>query len=123
MMNPGAGRLNVDRRLGSSSSTAYEAMGNRHHNKRLRAAVRAMMANTGESYQTVLSRLRNQKPKAVARANDVDLIPVDYFGISLTIATFEILGDLSCVITPGSISSGPFPKSPLFALARQRALS
>ena len=98
-------------------------MGNRHHNKKLRAAVRATMAGTGESYQTVLSRLRSQQRPTVAGVHEVDLIPIDYFGIPLTIATFQILGDLSCVVTPGSLSSGPFPRNPLFALARQRGLS
>jgi hypothetical protein len=97
-------------------------MGNRHHNKKLRAAVRLAMAKTGETYQTVLSRMRLQRESA-APAADVDLICVDYFGTPLTIATFQIFGDLSCVVTPASISSGPFPKSPLFALARRRSLS
>lgn len=81
------------------------------------------MARTGESYQKVLSRLRCQEREVVARASEVDLIPIAYFGIPLTIATFEILGDLSCVVTPGSLSFGPFPRNPLFALARQRSLS
>ena len=80
------------------------------------------MATTGENYQTVLARVRCQQ-RDVARAGDVDLVPVDYFGVPLTLATFQILGDLSCVVTPGSLSSGPFPRSPLFALARQRGLS
>jgi hypothetical protein len=98
-------------------------MGNRHHNKKLRAAVRATMARTGESYQTVLGRLRRQDRQAVARASDVDLIPIDYFGIRVTMATFELLGELSCVVTPGSLPSGPFPRSPLFGLAPPRSLS
>jgi hypothetical protein len=98
-------------------------MGNRHHNKKLRAAVRATMARTGESYQTVLSRLGRQERQAVASARDVDLIAVVYFGLPLTIATFQLFGDLSCVVTPGSLSAGPFPMTPLFALARRRSLS
>ena len=98
-------------------------MGNRHHNKKLRAAVRATMARTGESYQTVLSRLRSREDKPVAHASDVDLIRIDYFGIPMTIATFQILGNLSCVVTPGSLSSGPFPRNPLFALGRRHNLS
>ena len=98
-------------------------MGNRHHNKKLRVAVRATMARTGESYQRVLARLQTQQRQPAARANDVDLIAIDYFGIPLTIATFELLGELSCVVTPGSVSSGPLPKSPLFALSQQRSLS
>ena len=98
-------------------------MGNRYHNKKLRAAVRATMARTGESYQTVLSRLRSQEREAVSHAGDVDLIPIGYFGIPLTIATFLIFDDLSCVVTPGSLLSGPFPRNPLFALTRERGLS
>lgn len=81
------------------------------------------MARTGESYQTVLSRLRSHGPAAVTPADAVDLIAVRCFGVPLTIATFQILDDLLCVVTPGSLSSGPFPKNPLFALARQRGLS
>ncbi len=98
-------------------------MGNRHHNKKLRAAVRATMARTGESYQTVLSRLRSPEREAVARTSDVDLIRVDYFGIPMTIATFELLGHLACVVAPSSMPSGPFPRNPLIALGRERRLS
>ena len=98
-------------------------MGNRHHNKKLRAAVRATMARTGESYQTVLSRVRGSGREAVARTNVVDLIAIEYFGVPLTIATFQILDDLSCVVTPGNLASGPFPRSPLFALAGPRGVS
>ncbi len=81
------------------------------------------MARTGESYQTVLSRLRAQQGATTTAAGDVDLIVIDYFGVSLTLATFEILDDLSCIVTPGSLTSGPLPRTPLFALARQRGLS
>jgi hypothetical protein len=98
-------------------------MGNRHHHKKLRAAVRAAMAKTGESYQTVLSRLRSQRHQALAPAHDVDLIAIDYFGVPMTIATFQILGDLSCIVTSGSVRTGPFPRSPLLALTRQRGSS
>jgi hypothetical protein len=98
-------------------------MGNRHHNKKLRAAVRATMARTGESYQTVLARLRSHARKAVAGPGDVDLIAIDYFGVPLTLATFQILDELACVVAPGSLAPGTAPKSPLFALPRQRLLS
>jgi hypothetical protein len=98
-------------------------MGNRHHHKKLRADVRAAIATTGESYQQALCRLRSARRQAVAPRAHVDLIPIDYFGIPLTLATFEILGDLSCVAVSGGRLPRPFPKSPLFALARQRALS
>lgn len=98
-------------------------MGNRHHDKKLRADVRAAMAVTGESYQQALLRLRGQLPAAAAPSRDPDLIPIAYFGIPLTLATFEILGDLSCVVLSGSRFSRSVPKSPLFALARRRSMS
>ena len=98
-------------------------MGNRHHHKKMRVHVRATMAATGESYQQALYRLRSARRKAATPARDVDLIPIEYFGIPLTLATFEILGDLSCVALSGRQFPRSFPKSPLFALARRRSLS
>jgi hypothetical protein len=98
-------------------------MGNRHHHKKMRAAVRAAMARTGESYQQTLSRLRREKTDRSAPGRDVDLIPIDYFGFPAMLATFEILEGLSCIVTPGSHLPEPCPKSPFFALARQRNLS
>jgi hypothetical protein len=98
-------------------------MGNRHHDKKMRAAARAAMASTGESYQQALCRLRNARRTAGAPTRDVDLVPIEYFGIPLTLATFEILGDISCVAVSGSRFPRPFPESPLFALARRRSLS
>jgi hypothetical protein len=98
-------------------------MGNRHHHKRMRAEVRAAMAATGESYQQALSRLRNARRKAAAPTRDVDLIRIQYFGIPVTLATFEILDDLACVALSGGQFPRPAPKSPLFALARRRSLS
>lgn len=80
------------------------------------------MAVTGESYQQALSRLRDARRRA-ASTRDVDLIPIEYFGIPLTLATFEMLGDLSCVALSGSRFPLPVPKSPLFAIARRRSLS
>jgi len=81
------------------------------------------MATTGESYQQALCRLRSAGGNAAVPTRDVDLIPIEYFGIPLTLATFEILDDLSCVALSGSQFPRPFPKSPLFALARPRSLS
>lgn len=98
-------------------------MGNRHRNKKLRAAVRAAMVQTGESYQKTLSRLRPARPLATTPADGADLIAIEYFGLPLTLATFEILGNLSCVVTSARHLPLPFPKSPLFALARQRPSS
>ena len=81
------------------------------------------MAATGESYQQALCRLRSARRKAAPPADDVDLVAIEYFGIPLTLATFEILGALSCVAVSGSRFPRPFPKNPLFALARRRSLS
>ncbi|HET7545887.1 MAG TPA: hypothetical protein VFK05_38730 [Polyangiaceae bacterium] len=80
------------------------------------------MERTGESYQQALSRLRRERPVRVAPGRDVDLIPIDYFGLKLTLASFEILGDWSCVVISAAHLSQPFPRSPLFALSRQRGL-
>jgi hypothetical protein len=81
------------------------------------------MAVTGESYQQALSRLLDARRRAAASTRDVDLIPIEYFGIPVTLATFEILGDLSCVALSGGRFPLPVPKSPLFALARRSRLS
>lgn len=97
-------------------------MGNRHHNKQLRAAVRAAMARTGESYQSALTRLRGERQTPLS-TGAVDLLPVDYFGLPVTLATFEILGELSCVVTAAGYLPARVPPTPLFALARQRAVS
>ena len=80
------------------------------------------MAVTGESYQQALSRLLDARRRA-ASTRDVDLIPIEYFGIPVTLATFEILGDLSCVAISGGRFPLPVPKCPLFGLARRRRLS
>ena len=98
-------------------------MGNRHHDKKTRRAVRAAMAKTGESYQKVLCRLRSESARALALAPDVDLVPIQYFGVPMTLATFELLGALSCLVMPANRQLPPFPKSPLFALARTHHLS
>ncbi|HYQ18659.1 MAG TPA: hypothetical protein VEQ58_22950 [Polyangiaceae bacterium] len=94
-------------------------MGNRHHNKKLRIAVKRAMAVTGESYQRALSRLREEQPAA----REVDLIPIHYFGVPMTLATFELFEELSCVATSVHHLPKPFPRSPLFALARPRNVS
>jgi hypothetical protein len=99
-------------------------MGNRHHHKKQRARVRAVMAETGESYQQALARLRSDERSSSRAAGDVDLVCVDYFGTRITLATFQILESVSCVVLP----SGPFPrlsafpKNPLFALAGRQTV-
>jgi hypothetical protein len=97
-------------------------MGNRHHHKKLRAQVRAAMAQTGETYQQALSRLSRGKRSPSFEAREVDLICIDYFGTPLTLATFEILENLSCVVMPSSRVPQPFPKNPFFALDRRRTV-
>src|SRR6478736_1682750 len=101
-------------------------MGNQHHHKKQRARVRAIMAETGESYQRALARaLRERQASPRHLPGDIDLLSVDYFGRRVTLATFQLLGRLSCVVVPsskprvGSLTSSQ--RSPLSALgARQR---
>ncbi|HEY0463187.1 MAG TPA: hypothetical protein VGC79_03215 [Polyangiaceae bacterium] len=81
------------------------------------------MAATGDSYQQALARVREKRRLAAAPSRDIDLMPITYFGVPLTLATFQILGDLSCVVLSGSRFPEPVPKSPLFALARRRGVS
>jgi hypothetical protein len=108
-----------------TSRTAHEFMGNRHHHKKQRTRVRALMAETGESYQRVLSRLRADEASKAREGLDIDLLRVDYFGTRVAVATFQILESLSCVVLPSSrfpLVSSPTPKSPLFGLARLRTV-
>jgi hypothetical protein len=97
-------------------------MGNRNHHKKLRAEARATMARTGESYQKVLVRLRARaQRRPAAEARQVDLLPVTYFGLPVTLATFEILGNVSCVMISAHHRARPFPDNPLLALSRDRS--
>ncbi|HEX2670748.1 MAG TPA: hypothetical protein VHM25_07750 [Polyangiaceae bacterium] len=99
-------------------------MANRHHHKKQRARVRASMAETGESYQQALTRIRTQKQeRAHHLPSHIDLLCIDYFGTELTLATFQILERLACVVVPSSRlcrSASPGPRSPLLALDGQR---
>ena len=100
-------------------------MGNRNHNKKIRTEARRIMATTGESYQRVLLRLRSRtaQSRPPAQARQVDLLPVIYFGLPVTLATFEILGDLSCVALSAHHLARPFPDNPLVGLSRRRSLN
>jgi hypothetical protein len=99
-------------------------MGNRKHHKKLRAEARATMAATGESYQTVLLRLRARaRNRPATQTHPPDLLSVAYFGLPVTLATFEILGDLSCVVLSEPHLGQPFPRNPLLALGRRRSMS
>jgi hypothetical protein len=100
-------------------------MGNRHHHKKQRARVRAVMAETGESYQRALSRVRAEEATPSREPFDVDLLCVDYFGARVTLATFRILERLSCVVLPSSPLPRPnswLPMSPLFALGGRQTV-
>jgi len=52
---------------------------------------------------------------------DVDLLPIRYFGIPSTLATFEIAERLSVVVLSNSRLPGPFPLNALLALGSRRS--
>lgn len=89
-------------------------MGNRHHHKKLRAEVRARMARTGEGYQRALAKILEER--TARPANAVDLVRIDYFGVSAALATFEIAGRLACVVVSSRQLPRPLPETPLLAL-------
>ena len=74
------------------------------------------MAATGESYQRALCRLRAEQAWPSREKRHVDLLRVEYFGAKVTLATFEILDTVSCVVMPSSALPSPLSKSPLLAL-------
>ena len=82
------------------------------------------MAETGESYQQALSRSSGSgtRPAPGWLPADVDLLRIDYFGTKVTLATFELMGNVSCVVLASSRVPLPYPKSPFFALDRRRAV-
>jgi hypothetical protein len=81
------------------------------------------MAETGESYQQALSRLSSAYPSLAWQPNDVDLLSIDYFGTKVTLATFELMGNVSCVVLASSCRVPfPSPKSPFLALERRRTV-
>jgi hypothetical protein len=41
--------------------------------------------------------------------------------VRVTLATFEILGDVSCVVLSAPHLARPFPRNPLLALSRDRS--
>ena len=63
-------------------------MANRRANKKLRALARARMAATGEGYQRSLTALRAEQ-SARSGEGSVDLIECTYYGVPLTLATFD----------------------------------
>jgi hypothetical protein len=92
-------------------------MANRHSNKRLRNAVRARMAATGESYQQALSQLRVQRAETTdcverrAIARDVEcasaeLIEVNMFSQPAVIAVVSTIVGQTEATTVGVSMSG-----------------
>lgn len=95
-------------------------MANRHTNKKLRAAIRARRAATGESHQTALNHLRapnlvrdsHQPPLNRLRAPSQvreqakpalpDLIGAHYFGVSVTVAALDLMSQLRLVLVTGA---------------------
>jgi hypothetical protein len=94
-------------------------MANRHANKKLRAAIRARMEATGESYQ---------KAREVLRRPDVaetDLVACSYFGVPGALATFALRGRAFAVLIPSARGPGrgyphPYPLGLLGAAMRTR---
>lgn len=104
-------------------------MGNRHGHKQLRRAVRARMASTGESYQQAHSSLlalhepaRRARTGTEAAEIGADLLPIQYFGLPLGLAIFQIAGRLSVLVLSGPQGRGPIPLNPLLALGSARAV-
>ncbi len=84
-------------------------MANRHSHKKLRAEIRARMAETGESYQAARQRILACPRTKQAR---VDLVPFRFFGVPMTLATAEGSVVHSVAVlrsTPTSGRSYPLP--------------
>lgn len=104
-------------------------MANRHGHKKLRIAIRARMARTGESYQQALARILElhepvgrtpARPKATE--SGLDLLSIRYFGVPAALATFEIAGRLAALVVSSPHHPGPFPKNPIIALGSPRTV-
>ncbi len=74
-------------------------MANRHSHKKLRAEIRAWMARTGENYQKARHRLLEHR---VGRQDGADLIAITYFGVPVTVATFEGPSHIGVVLVSGA---------------------
>lgn len=92
-------------------------MGNRHHDKKLRAEVRARMARTGETYQQALERIRGRRRARDPRDPEVDLVAIDWFGGTAALATIRNMGITSFFVVSAPASRGPFavPMRRIFA--------
>jgi hypothetical protein len=104
-------------------------MANRHANKKLRIAVRARMATTGESYQKALAQVchlheATGPAPASTDATDrgVDLVSIRYFGVPAALATIPIAGRLAVLVVSSAHHRGPFPNNPMVALGSTRTV-
>jgi hypothetical protein len=97
-------------------------MANRHAHKKLRAEICARMRKTGESYQKARASILSERRLPNVRA---DLLAVTWYGLPVTLATYET-NDLSgAILIPSSKLWGhgypnPFPHYALLALMRSR---
>jgi hypothetical protein len=94
-------------------------MANRHAHKKLRAAIRARMKSTGESYQKVRACL------LASPLPHVDLVPFTWFGVPVTLATMESNGVAIALLVPSSRlwpRGYPYPLAPLRAAMRPRGV-
>lgn len=80
------------------------------------------------SYQKALSSLRHVEAPtqsstcSEATDNGVDLLPIRYFGVPATVATFEIAGRLAVLVVSSSHRAVPFPQNPIVALGPPRTV-
>lgn len=84
-------------------------MANRHCHKKLRAEIRAQMAQTGESYQAARRRILMCTREKHTRVN---LVPFRFFGVPMTLATTEgsVVHSVAVLrATPRSSRSYPLP--------------
>lgn len=101
-------------------------MANRHHHKKLRAAIRLRMRETGETHQAALAVLLREMPVPSVAAHADDRLPrasfvaFTYFGNPMTIAVCEAADHAIAFVVPsarrGPSARGDFtptPRSPL----------
>jgi hypothetical protein len=97
-------------------------MANRHTHKKLRAEICARMTRTGESYQKSRACILSQRRLPEVRA---DLVAVTWYGLPVTLATYETDGLSGAILIPSSKLWGhgypnPFPQYALLALMRSQ---
>jgi hypothetical protein len=100
-------------------------MANRHAHKKLRAEIRARMVETGESYQRARAHIVTRKCPA---NTCTDLVPVTWYGLPATLATYETHGLCGAILIPSAKLWGhgypnPFPQYSLLALMRSRGVA